>query len=278
MHRWLSLFAAAAALAASGCADLSSVREFASLSSSITGSSELSARWADTQERLRKIPVAGDQPLSLQTDDRSKIHAETEKFLAAVTAYMDVMGQLASDEAPSVDSQVASLRGALSALPNSPITQERVDAVGTIVSLISKPLDAYRHTMVRQLIADADPPLQKILAGLQQLATLYREGAVNERKAVKDWMAAHLAASGKDTAGFLSRRHLADVDRKYDEVEAGIDAYIKALRVIAARHESLVNGLATDETIRRTIPQLKAARKDLIEARDKIRSALAQKI
>lgn len=281
MNRAWTLLLAVAAAGLAACADLGGVREFASLSGSISGSSELSARWRDTEERLAKIPVSGDQPLKFATGDRSKVHAETEKIVATVAAYMDVMGELASDELPSVEAQVGSLRSALNALPNTPITPERVDAIGTLVALLSKPLDAYRHVQVRELIAAADPPLQKILAGLEQLGAIYRADAVAERKAVKDWIAFHMAASPgakPAAADFLARRYLLDVDRKYDEVEAGIDAYIKALRVIAAKHESLVNGLATDQTIKRTLPQLKAARKDLLEARERIRSGLAQRI
>jgi len=87
-----------------------------------------------------------------------------------------------------------------------------------------------------------------------------------------------IAGTGATPAVFLSRRYVADLDRKYDEIESGVQAYAKALQIIAAKHESLVNGLATDETIKRTIPRLRAVRKDLIDARDRIRIALAQKV
>ena len=50
----------AASLSMVGCADLAGVREFASLSASITSSGEMSARWRDTQQRLGAIPQTGD--------------------------------------------------------------------------------------------------------------------------------------------------------------------------------------------------------------------------
>jgi len=279
-RRMRNLLIVIGALAAAGCADLSGVREFASLSASITGSSALSARWRDTQERLAKIPLPGDVPISVPTGDRTQAHEETEKMLALVTTYMEVMGELASDQLPRVDAQVSGLKAELNALPGTPVNRQRVEAFGVVVSLLSKPLDAYRHLKVRELIAAADPHLQAILAGLEALAGIYRADLATERKIVKDWMALHLAGTpaGNTAADFLSRRYLSDLDRKYTEIEQGLDAYVKALRLIAAKHESLVNGLATRQTIERTLPQLKAARRELIEARNRMSNALAQRI
>lgn len=268
----------AASLAMASCADLAGVREFASLSASITGSGEMSARWRDTQERLSAIPQPGDFPLNVTTGDRKAVHQETEKMLAIVTIYMETMGQLAADNLPSVDSQVAGLTKSLSALPSTPITPQRVEAIGILGNLLSLPLDAYRQKQVRKLIEQADGPLQNVLAGLVQLAAIYKSDLNNERKAVRDWAALQVTGTGNTSADFLSRRYIMDLNRKYDNVEAGIDAYIKALKLIAARHETLVNGLATGETITRTVQQLSASRLELIDARDKIRVALAQKV
>lgn len=268
----------AASLTMAGCADLAGVREFASLSASITGSGEMSARWRDTQKRLDAIPQPGDFPLSVTTGDRAAVHQETEKMLGVVTIYMETMGQLAADNLPSVDSQVAGLTKSLSALPNTPITPQRVEAIGILGNLLALPLDAYRQKQVRKLIEQADGPLQNILGGLAQLAAIYRSDLNNERKAVRDWAALQVTGSGTTSADFLSRRYLLDISRKYDDVESGIDAYIKALKLIATRHEALVNGLANAETIARTVQQLSASRLELIEARDKIRVALAQKV
>ena len=268
----------AVSFAIAGCADLAGVREFASLSASITGSGELSARWRDTQQRLAAIPQPGDFPLKFSTGDRASVHQETEKLLAVVTIYMETMGQLAADNLPSVDTQVAGLTKSLSSLPGTPINPQRVEAIGILGKLLSLPLDSYRQTQVRKLIEQADPPLQNIIVGLIQLAGIYRSDLNNERKTVGDWAALQVAGSGTTSANFLSRRCIVDLNRKYDDVELGLDAYVKALRVISGRHESLVNGLATSETIARTVQQLSASRLELIDARDKIRIALAQKI
>jgi len=120
------------ACAAAACADLGGVRDFAALSTSITKSSELSARWRDSGARLKAIPQPGDVPLDISTGDRGPVHKETEKMLEAVTVYMDVMGQLAAGDLPSVSSQVAGLKDALSALPETPIPKEPVAAVGIL--------------------------------------------------------------------------------------------------------------------------------------------------
>lgn len=267
-----------AALLATGCADLAGVREFASLSASITDSAAVSMRWRDTESRLKSLPREGDRPITITTGDRSKVHEETEKILRAVTAYMEVMGQLASDELPSVEPQVASLGSALNALPGTPIKQQQVQAFSTVVSLISKPLDAYRHLKVRELIRDAHDPLEKLLAGLAELGAIYQDDLARERKVVADWVNVQVAGGGRTASDFLARRYVADLERKYDEIDQGIKDYVKALQLISTKHERLINGLSTEETIKRTLAELKRTRKDLIEARESIRNALAQKL
>ena len=275
--RWRSLLVAATLLIG-GCADLSAVREFASLSASITGSGELGAQWRDTSARLKRLEQPGDTPIQLPIPDRTRTHAETEKIVAVVTTYMEVMGQLASDSLPSVDAEVSAFASAVSALPNTPITPGRAQAVSIIGSLISKPLDAYRHVKVRELILEANAPLQRILAGLRELGAIYRADFAAERKYIRGWTSLQTAGTGKTPADFLARRYVADLDRKYDDLDAGVAAYIKALEVIGTQHEALVNGLATAETIKRTIVQLQTTRKELTDAREKIRIALAQRI
>jgi hypothetical protein len=272
------LLLAVATLALAACADLGGVRDFALLSTSITGSSDMSARWRDTESRLKAIPLPGDFPLDISTGDRGPIHQETEKMLAAVTAYMDAMGQLAADKLPSVDSQVTGLKNALNALPGPPITPQRVEAVGILGNLLSLPLDAYRQAKVRKLIEQADKPLQNIVTGLIELAGIYRSDLANERNLVRDWAALQTSGTGGTPADFLSRRFVTDLARKYDAIDQGIVAYIKALELIADRHDRLVNGLASSETIARTLLQLSDSRLKLIDARDKIRVALAQKV
>lgn len=261
-----------------GCADLTAVRDFASLSASITGSTELSTRWRDTEKRLKAIPQPGDVPLNVPTGDRSKIHQDTETMLQVLTVYMESMGQLAADNLPAVDSQVEGLAKSLSALPGTPITPQRVEAVSILGKMLSLPLDAYRHQQVRKLIEKANTPLQDIVSGLVQLAQIYKSDLANEHKLVKDWIALQAAGTGTSPVDFLSRHYLADVNKKYEEVDKGIDAYIKALELIASQHDRLVNGLATGETISRTVQRLSVVRLQLIDARDKMRAALAQKM
>lgn len=261
-----------------GCADLTAVRDFGSLSASITSSTELSARWRDTQKRLGAMPQPGDLPLNISTGDRSKIHEDTEIMLKALTLYMESMGQLAADNLPAVDTQVEGLAKSLSALPGTPITPQRVEAVGILGKMLSLPLDAYRHQQVRKLIETANTPVQNIVKGLVELAQIYKSDLANEHKLVKDWIALQTAGTGTAQVDFLSRHYSADIDKKYDEIGKGIDAYIKALELIASQHDRLVNGLATGETIARTVQQLSAVRHQLIDARDRIRAALAQKV
>lgn len=261
-----------------GCADLTAVRDFGSLSASITSSTELSARWRDTQKRLSAMPQPGDLPLNVPTGDRSKIHDDTETIVQVLTVYMESMGQLAADNLPAIDTQVDGLAKSLSALPGTPITPQRVEAVGILGKMLSLPLDAYRHQKVRKLIEKANTPLQNIVEGLVQLAQIYKSDLANEHKLVKDWIALQTAGTGTSQVDFLSRHYSADVDKKYDEVGKGIDAYINALELIASQHDHLVNGLATSETIARTVQQLSAVRIQLIDAKDRIRAALAQKV
>ena len=97
----------AVSFAIAGCADLAGVREFASLSASITGSGELSARWRDTQQRLAAIPQPGDFPLKFSTGDRASVHQETEKLLAVVTIYMETMGKRGLQEVAMQNAQKA---------------------------------------------------------------------------------------------------------------------------------------------------------------------------
>lgn len=96
-----------AALLMAACADLSAVRDFASLWASITGSIEMSARWWDVERRLGAISGASDLPLAVGANQREPIHRATE---------IGLTGALAATAAAIATGQPAAGTGALASL------------------------------------------------------------------------------------------------------------------------------------------------------------------
>lgn len=101
-----------AALLMAACAGLSAVRDFASLSASITGSSELSARWWDTEQRLGAISGASDLPLAFGACQREPIHRAIEIGLNSALAATATV--IATGQPAAVTGALASLQRTLS--------------------------------------------------------------------------------------------------------------------------------------------------------------------
>jgi hypothetical protein len=109
--------------AMAACADLGGVRDFALLSTSFTGSSDLSARWRDTESRLKAISLPGDVPLEISTGlvQLAKIYRPdlaNERKLVRDRAALQTSGTGSTPADSLLRRFVTDLAGAATAIPS----------------------------------------------------------------------------------------------------------------------------------------------------------------
>lgn len=236
---------AAALLLLAACTDLSAVREFSRLSAETAGYRVLVDRYAGFGDRLafwRERPVdVGDR--AAQREGLLALHA-------ALTAYMDALGDLAGDETVAVSTaplaEAAQRAGLFDAAMRPP-----VQALGDIVARAVT--GTWRQRELSRVIEAGDAPVQDITARLIRFAEgLAAEDAEERRIAAFTYDLTIRRAN--DPAGIRALREwrlqrLGEIDAR-----AGPrDAFIAAMRRIGEGHRMLFDNrdrLSAEETLR----------------------------
>lgn len=245
--RFLTVWALAALL--SGCANLQAVQEFgqiSSLSASYTRLSEDYARSplvnktytmeADAQQRAR---------LDAEYQQRLPQAAQLQLYHKTVAAYMATVAELAGDDIPTGAEEVDGLVDAavkadhLSAADAAPAR-----AIGKL--LTDAALNGYRHRELKKVIADANQPIQAVLASLVQSMQAFDASLKIERaNANRYYRALHAQARDNNrepVAAELAWASLNAANAQFDEREKAIPLYIASLQRIAAAHQALYDG------------------------------------
>lgn len=279
-----------------GCVDLRAVRDFADASGTLTGNARIVNRWRDARKVLEPMVNPADaKPLDLDAlfldrttgkpVDRGEVAKGDELARATLREYMAAIGALADEGVPDTSKAAAALGESLEGVGDLGADEKK--GIAQLVRLLSLPLNAYRHKRVAELIRQAEPGLQSMVALLERRAsTIYRADFATERHHVGQWLDLNLAQSPGGSSfdegaaravGFLARRLKASELARYDALDNALDAYLSALGVIGAKHAALAKGLGDDKaTLVRTLRQLKDARDTIIEANETIRVAFAR--
>ena len=228
------------ALIASGCANLTAVREFASTSSDAAQYSQLVVAYVDTPSRMKRYePATQRATLDRQVAERK---AQQERLLLRqklIQEYMDALGQLAGDELTIYDKE-------LDALGNAAKTAKFVDqGEATAFAAVSKVLvlavtDRWRQGKLVSLIEQTDAPFQVVVAALVKVVEQeFAADSANEREALNKYYTG-LEGQGRDAAGLASLaewRELREGQIKGHEI--AIRNYAVVLKTIGAGHRKL---------------------------------------
>ncbi len=244
-------------LAASACANLSSVRDFAKTSSAVTANEPVISGWPRVYDTARMM-AASPQVSKAAPDLRSKLKDEVKGANATVplaleavktlTLYMNVLSALADNSLPDVGEQASSISSSLDTL--GVVNDKTKDATGALLKLIGISMDAWRGQAVGDLIKKSNGDVQIIAAFLVATANAV-EKADKLARSVSDqyWEATGVLSKDPGVQALLLRAERQD-DQVYATRIAQAEAAQVAFNKIAAAHAVLAknaDSLSGDE-------------------------------
>jgi len=228
------------ALAASGCANLGAIRDFASTSSDAAQYNQLVGAYVDTPTRMMRYEPESQRPvLTRQAAERK---AQQEQLLLRqrlIQAYMDALGQLAADGLPTYDKQLDGLGRALQAAKFA--DQNEAKALAAVSKLLATAVtDRWRQGKLVTLIEETDAPFQVVVAALVVIVeTGFGGDVANEREALNKYYT-ELQRTSRDPAGLAALAEWREMrEGKIRDHESAIRNYVVVLKTIAQGHHKL---------------------------------------
>lgn len=229
-----------------GCVNLQPVQEFGQISS-------LSAGYTRLSEDYARSPLLNKAyTLEAETQQRAILDAEYQQRLPqaaqlqlyhkVVASYMAALAELAGDEVPSGAEEIDGLvDAAVKANYLSEAGAAPARAIGKL--LTDAALNGYRHRELKKVIADANQPLQAVLASLAQSMRAFDASLGIERaSANRYYRALHARArenNREPVAAEWAWASLNAANAQFDEREKAIPLYIDSLNRIGAAHQAL---------------------------------------
>jgi hypothetical protein len=240
--------AAALMLLLAGCANLTSVAEFAKLSSDVTSNTAaLDAYPNATAEGMRIAPPtqkAAIADLNERAADRTKL---ARKGMKALSLYMETLSKLADDKLVDVKTPAKSIASSLQTL--SVVDKAMADpATALIRLLLTVPLDAWRRNAVSNLIEQGNEPVQALATSLanfaNQVAAQYRIDAQYADRFYVDLQQRSSDPAAKEGAKEWLRYHVANFRKGRDQALAAETVLRKIVQAQADlyAHRDRLNG------------------------------------
>ena len=263
--------------AVSGCVELGPIRDYADAASDLVSGKEIVNRWKNSDVELQRHTQAlFDKPAPGRRDADTQKRAEAAanelyKVHDVLGEYFAAIAQLAADELPSVDKQVASLSDAIKMLDRNFGAPEQA-AFQAVASLLSLPLDAYRQKQLRVLLTSQRENIDKLLSILERSTAVIASDLKAEQQAVADPFSRLLGDVDNPALRFLVRERMLDEQRTgYGELFSSISRYQSALADVRSKQEIIAGALNSDRVqLKQTLINLNRARVRLIAARDAI--------
>jgi hypothetical protein len=253
--------------------DLAPIRAYADAASDLVSQKEIVDRWKNSDVELQRHTEAlFDKPVPGRRDDATQKRAEAAaselyKVQDVLGEYFAAVGQLAADELPNVDKQVASLSDAIKMLDRNFGPPEQA-AFQAVVGLLSLPLDAYRQKQLGLLLTSQHDNIDKLLSILERSTTVIASDLKAEQQAVADPFSRLLGDVRDPALRFLVRERMLEEQRNgYAHLFSSIDRYQRALADVRMRHESIGRALNSDRAhLKQTLVSLSRARARLVAA------------
>jgi hypothetical protein len=250
-------------LQAAGCANLTAIREFASVSSESAAYTTLVTEYVESPMRVKRYqPSARHAELERMAAER---RVQREVLLLRhqlIQEYMDALGQLAADEAVVYDREISALgRAATDAKFLDAKEGEAFSAVTRI--LLRAVTDGWRRRQLTRLVEDTNPHFQVVVGSLR---TIVRQGfaadAENERVAINRYYT-DLVRESRDRAGIEAVKEWQEVRLEgVGTRDKAIRAYAEILDKIGRGHQRLYDG-RHDVSARAVLADLKGYSKEL---------------
>ncbi len=244
-HRTPATLAAAVALAVAGtgCVNLQAVRGFAQASAATANAPQVIADYSGAPDWLRRYEPA-DQAAELDkaAADRSAQQRRLIAVQGVLVSYFTSLGDLAADDLPNMTDPVDGFVKQLQAMD---VTDDKTATAASSLGdvLLRAGLDGWRKRKIAQLVREADPHVQVVVAGLTEIVeTDFQQSLDLEQEAVeKRFRAWEAAVRKRDPDGappvirLLMAEHLDAVAQRREAARA----YAAALKQIGEGHAKL---------------------------------------
>lgn len=255
-----------------GCANLTAIREFASISAQSAEYTTLVTQYAESPERQKRFQPS-DQYKRLDQMSRDRA-AQKDRLLlrhSLIEEYMDALGQLAADELVTYDKEIDALGKAVA--DNKFAGENDAGAFASISKILFRAAaDGWRQKKLRELITGSNSSFQEVIGALKRIVDQGFAGDVENEKAAMQNYYQTLIRSSKDRAGIAALEEWRDT--RLAEVGArgrAISNYSEVLSKIASGHQELYNK-RDDLDNKELLRQMSRYAKDLRKLFDTIKS------
>lgn len=248
MKTWFVRALAVLSLAAlTGCANMAAIQEFGKLSADAASYQKLTAEFAGMPTRGKLYTFSSEE------DSRKRMDALAEQrkapvkaanlFQAALSEYLTAVADLAGDEVVSFDAEIGGLAEA--ALAQKYIKESEAKAVKAIGGIIaSAATDFYRQRKLKEVIGDADAPLQIVVAAMVDLVSKTFVASLETEQAFARTYYRNLEQRARHEDKQLAAAERIYTEGAHKQVElaesiAAARAYAKTLQNIGAAHHEL---------------------------------------
>lgn len=271
------------ALLLAGCVDLSAVSNFAKTSSQITASEPVISGWSASFDEAHQVALSPELrhvvPHQARTLEVARAQAQkyapmAQKAAQTLALYMQALAQLSDSKLPNLSSQATMLDASLQALKiekTNGAGLEAKGAAGSLLQLLSIPIDFWRQYTVRELILRADNDVQ-ILA---EFLSVTADTVETAEAAAGQTVARYYQVSARSTHDAGVRALLRNVlwehqaamtaSRAKAHQAAQAFATIGKDHAALARNANRLSGVAVQSTLATDAPLLQAALKVLVK-------------
>lgn len=223
-----------------GCADLSAIQEFASISVRSAEYTGLVDRYVASPARQKRFQPADQQEhLDQMTRQRAAQRDRLLLRLGLVSEYMNALGKLAGDDVVDYDNGIEGLERAV--VENKFAGDRDADAFASVSRVLLRVCtDSWRKKELRTLITDSNEPFQKVVGALEDIVGQdFSRDVENEKLAMTNYYQT-LIHSSSDRAGKAALEEWQDTRLAEAGARARADSsYAQVLSRIAAGHQQL---------------------------------------
>jgi hypothetical protein len=249
---------AAVVLALSGCTNLDAVRSFATTSATAVENREVVADYAQAPALLGRLaPADRSAELASQAKERAKQRAKLSAVQGVLGHYFRTLADLAASNLPSANAEIGALTAAAEeakgAVGAGAVANSMIDAAGSIAKVLTRlSLDGWRQARIAEVVREADPSVQKVVAGLSEVVlTDFSASLDQEAEAIRSYFGTAFAdAKGhgeEDGCGRLARYLEAEALDGVQARRLKLRPYAEALARVGKGHAELAaNGAKLD--------------------------------
>jgi hypothetical protein len=245
-----------AAVSLSACTNLDAVRTFATTSAAAVENREVLSDYAQAPVVLARLaPADRSAALTAEAKERAKQRSRLWSVQRILGHYFRTLGDLAASSLPSANPEIGALatalEGAKGAVGASAVTNETIEAAGSIAKVLTRlSLDGWRQARIAEIVREVDPSVQKVVAGLGEVVRKdFAASLDQEAEAIRSYFETALAdarSRGEEEAAGRLARYLEA--QALDGVEARrlrLAPYAEALAKVGKGHAELAANAGT---------------------------------